>query len=335
MSALQVQLAGDYTMNSSPILNVVDSVIRSDDITPTDVLALRRAVFGDAVVSLHEAEALFDLAAKRLPACAEWDEFYLEAMTDYLVRQIEPQGYVSVRNAAWLMDMIEKDGRLWSDTELNLVVHILEKAKSSPPELVGFAMERVKESVVSGHGPTRKAMNLEPGSIGLAEVDLLRRILYACGGDGSAAVSREEAEMLFDINDATLYGDNDPSWKDLFVKAIANHLMALSGYQVPSREEALRREAWLAQTDVSVSGFFDRMVSGWRDALSSYELPRRDHQMEASINERVTASEAGWLKARIMQNGHICDNQKALLSFIRDESPDIHPELRDLFTRAA
>ena len=178
-------------------------------------------------------------------------------------------------------------------------------------------------------------MELKPGSVCLAEVDLLRRILYACGGDGSAAVSRQEAEALFDINDATLHGDNDPSWQDLFVKAIANHLMALSGYSVPSRQEAMRREAWLSDTEVSVSGFFDRMLSGWRDALSNYEPPRRDHRMEAVINEKITSSEAGWLKERMMRNGHVCANQKALLAFIRAESLDIHPELRHLLDLAA
>jgi len=322
-------------MSSSIILDTVEAVIRSGDVTAGDVLKLRRAVFGDAIVSRPEAEALFDLAAKRLPACAEWDELYLEAMADYLVRQEQPSGYVSAGNAAWLVDMIERDGRIWSDTELNLAVHVLEKATSSPPELVTFAMGKVKDAVVSGEGPTRAGMKLQPGSIGRAEVDLLRRILYAFGGEGAAAVSRCEAEMLFEINDATLYGENDPSWQDLFVKAIANNMMALSGYRVSSREEALRREAWLSDTAVSVGGFFDRMMSGWRDALSTYERPGRDLDVESATNERITAGEAGWLKERIMRNGHVCANQKALLAFIREESPDIHPELRDLFELAA
>ncbi|MDP4594278.1 MAG: hypothetical protein NWT00_06905 [Beijerinckiaceae bacterium] len=322
-------------MNASAIVDLVTRIQSSGDITSSDVLSLRRGVFGDERVWPHEAEALFDLSQKRLPACAEWQEFFLEAMTDYLVRQEQPQGYVSEQNAAWLIDMIERDGYIWTDTELNLVIHILEKATSSPPSLVQFAMGKVQDAVVSGEGPTRNGMNLKPGSIGAAEVDLLRRILYAFGAEGAAAVSRAEAEALFDINDATLYGDNDPAWQDLFVKAIANHLMALSGYGVPSREEAIRREAWLSNTETSVTGFFDRMVGGWRSALSSYEAPGRNHRIEAAINEKITQGEAGWLKDRMLRNGHVCSNQKALLQFIRDESPDVHPELRDLLNLAA
>ncbi|MCC2098903.1 MAG: hypothetical protein KDJ29_18570 [Hyphomicrobiales bacterium] len=322
-------------MNASAIMDLVAAIRRSGDITAQDVLELRRGVFGDTRVWPHEAEALFDLQQMRLPACPEWQDFYLEAMTDYLVNQEEPQGYISEQNAHWLVEMIDRDAVVWSDTELELLVHVLEKAKSSPPQLVRYALEKVKEAVVTGEGPTRKGMELNPGSIGAAEVDMLRRILYAFGGGSACAISRDEAEILFDINDATLFGDNDPSWQDLFVKAIANHLMAISGYSVPSRQEAIRREEWLAKTDVSVAGFFDRMLSGWRDALSSYERPGRDLELEARINEHITAGEANWLKDRMMRNGHLCANQKALLRFIREESSNIHPDLQELFDRAA
>ena len=49
----------------------------------------------------------------------------------------------------------------------------------------------------------------EPGSrtsIAKAEVDLLRRILYAYGGDGNIAITRAEAEVLFRINERTCDG---------------------------------------------------------------------------------------------------------------------------------
>ncbi len=321
-------------MKAMAIKDLVTTIARSGRISGDDVLALRAGVFGDEKVWAHEAEAIFDLAQKNFPACEEWRAFFIEALTDYLVHQEEPAGYVSDENAIWLMEIIDRDGVTWSDTELELLVNVLEKAKSSPPELVAFAMRKVKESVMSGNGPTRKGMNLKPGSIGAAEVDLLRRILYAFSGDGAVAVSRAEAEALFDLNDATLNGNNDPAWQDLFVKAIANHLMAVSGYSVPSRQEALRREAWLAETDSSVSGFFGRMASGWRDVFTAYEAPGRDLASEAAMNERITAAEAGWLKERILRNGRICENQKALLDFIRAESPKIHPELQDLLKAA-
>lgn len=322
-------------MNRVNIVELVEQIFRSNTITADDVLALRRSVFGDERVWPHEADALFALSQKRLDAAPEWHEFFIEAMTDYLVNQEEPHGYVSEDNARWLMGVIHQDGAVWSDTEVELLVHILDKARSSPPSLVQFALNIVKEEVLTGQGPTRRGMNLSPGSIGAGEVDLLRRILYAYGGASAGSICREEAEILFEINDATLSGDNDPAWQDFFVKAIANHVMALSGYRAPSRQEALRREEWLSDTSVSVGGFFSRMASGWRDVFATYEAPQEDLDLDRAIAERINEGEALWLCDRILKNGQVCPNQQALLQFIRDESPDIHPDLKPLLDQAA
>ena len=126
-----------------------------------------------------------------------------------------------------------------------MLVKVLEKAQSSPPRLAGFALAQVKKAVIEGDGPLAHGGTLTPGKVGRAEAELMRRILYAFGGDGNIAVTRAEAEVLFDINDATAEADNDPAWSELFVKAIANFMMAASGYDVPSRQEALHREEWL------------------------------------------------------------------------------------------
>ena len=53
--------SGEIEINASPIMDLVATIRNSGDITSQDVLALRRAVFGDARVWPHEAEALFDL----------------------------------------------------------------------------------------------------------------------------------------------------------------------------------------------------------------------------------------------------------------------------------
>ena len=101
--------------------------------------------------------------------------------------------------------------------------------------------------MIDGKGPLMLGGDLVPGLIAKAEVDLLRRILYAYGGDGNIAITRAEAEMLFKINERTAAASNDPSWNDLFVKAIANFVMCSAGYEAPTREEALRRDSFFEQ----------------------------------------------------------------------------------------
>ena len=87
--------------------------------------------------------------------------------------------------------------------ELELLVKVLETAKFSTEGLVSFALDQVSHAVIEGEGPLVRGGDLVPGVIGEAEVDLLRRILYAFGGDGNVGITRSEAEVLFTLNDAT------------------------------------------------------------------------------------------------------------------------------------
>src|SRR6185295_5442738 len=126
-------------------------------------------------------------------------DFFVEAITDYLVFQERPQGYLTAANAQWLIERISNDGNVDSKTELELLVNVLDKARWAPVSLVKFALEQVKQAVISGEGPLRRGRTLERGTITEGEVDLLRRILYAFGGDGHVAVTRDELDVLLDI----------------------------------------------------------------------------------------------------------------------------------------
>jgi hypothetical protein len=54
-----------------------------------------------------------------------------------------------------------------------------------------------------------------------------------------------------------------------------------------------------------------------------------------SVAETVNEDEAGWLAHRIGRDGTLHENEKALLRFIRAESPEIHPALQPLIEKAA
>ena len=321
----------------------VDKIAAKGTICEQDVLTLRREVFGDGVVSETEAALLFDLNDKCKPSDDKWGEFFTEALTDYLVHQEMPEGYVSESNAKWLMQSISRDGHVDTQTELDLIVKVIEKAQSSPESLVSFALREVSYGVLEGQGPVGRGRALQPGVIGEAEVELIRTILYAFGGDGNVAISKAEAEVLFDLNDATSEADNHPSWSDLFVKAVANFLMATSDYMVPTRQEALRREEWLEERD-GIGGFMSKMLSGGLKGI--WHAYRRDEDIDRyarlfgrenmiAHNERITGVEADWLANRIGRDGKFHENEKALIEFIRDESPEIHPMLKPLVERVA
>lgn len=314
-------------------------------IKDADVLKLRRSYYDDGHITAEEAEIIFALNDACPVQDPAWADCFVETITDYIVEQAKPEGYLTTENAAWLIQRISKDGRIESKTEMELLVSVLDRARWSPQGLVSFALEQVKDAVINGDGPLRSGKLLEPGVVTEGDVDLLRRIIYSYGGDGNVAVTRPEAEILFDIDEATADADNHPAWGDLFVKAIANCVMTASGYAPPPREEALARDAWLDRRgDLSLGNVAAGMTSGIRSLFDSYGEQSAEERaiarlalqkVEIVTNEAVTLAEATWLAQRIGRDGRLTPHERALLMFIKSESPSIHPSLQALVDKAA
>ena len=147
-------------------------------------------------------------------------------------------------------------------------------------------------------------------------------------------------------NDATATAANDPSWRDLFSKAIGAAVMMVMCAQVSSREETLRRDIWMQDTDVNVGGFMSGVLSGGLRGFM--QAVRSDNSIEALARARnaraaaeadsavvIDAEEAQWLIDRIGRDGRMHENERALLRFIAAEAPEIAEQLAPLIEQAA
>ncbi len=293
-------------------------------ISPEDVLLARRWAWGDGAISPAEAEAIFELNHLAADAPAEWADFFVEAMTEYVVNRQPPRGYVDDANAAWLIAQIDRDGRVDTMTELELLVKVLESALNAPATLKIYALCQIEAAVLTGEGPTRRGGPIRPGVIDEAEVALLRRLVFAGGGDGATIVTRDEAEMLWRLKDATLDADNAPGWSRLFVQAVGNHLMAHCSYRALDRGEAARLEAFVADNSSSVGRFLGRMVrsspaAGFREAFAQRPSPPDRAAAEAAA-QAITPEESDWLAARADADGRLDPLEEALRAFLAEES---------------
>ena len=131
---------------------------------------------------------------------------------------------------------------------------------------------------------------------------------------------------------------------DLFVKAIANVVMASSGYAVPTREEALRHDAWLdSRGDLTPAAMLQSLVSaglgavwgGYRkQSTEERALARLERQrVEIITNEAVSEGEVAWLAERIGRDGKLTENEAALIAFLKKEGPHLDPALGLLVER--
>lgn len=340
VSASRPKPAGDLLM----------SVAEGGTITAAQILKLRWEVFGDGVVDRAEAQALFDLNDACTLKNPAWNDFFVDSLTDYFVWRQKPRGYLGDDACRFVIDRVTRDGRIDGPTELELLVNIVHWARQVPEDLLVLVLSAVKETVLSGGGTLFGPKRQRGGVIDRADVEIIRRLVYAGGGGGGHTITRREADLLFDLNNATVATDNADTWCDLFVRAVASHVMFPQGApKVPGVRESERREAWLNDRRgvgqllsemggaVLKGNFAENWAAadifGTRAKRDDAER-RREQKAGAERREAIDGAEAAWLIKRIGEDGILHDNEKALLAFIREHSPDIHPSLVPLFERA-
>ncbi|MCB2088514.1 MAG: hypothetical protein R3E18_04340 [Sphingomonadaceae bacterium] len=288
-----------------------------------EILALRRLGWGDGQIHREEAEAIFAVNRQLIDRTEEWVDFFVEALGEFIVNGTEPRGYVDEEEGQWLIGAIDHDGRLESMAELELLVRVMERSTNVPDSLKHYALRQVEQAVLSGTGPTRCGGELSDTHITAAECKLVRRIIFASGGHGPAAVTRYDAEMLFRLKDETLSEANDAAWDQLFVDGVANYLKGfqLANAQI-SHERAKELESFIADNRPRVGRFFGQMAR---------EMPQvRNHfgkvfgrntggtsyvEAEAAGN-LVTSDEEAWLEKMIDADGAVDDLERALLARI-------------------
>jgi hypothetical protein len=288
-----------------------------------ELRALRAEVWADGSVSAPEAEKLFDMNRTVDPS-AEWTSFFVEAISEFMLSQGEPRGYVTEDEATWLIRHVNCDGRVQTAAELELIVKLLEHADYAPASLRRFALGAIEQTVLTGEGATR-AGDAVAGRIDDAEVALIRRLIFAPAGDGPAKVSAAEAEMLFRLKDATLGANNSPEWKKLFVQGVANHLMAHQSYVPPSPAEERRREApYQARPFGHVLSHLGQDVASPQEFHDAVFGPNQDKAIEKFEGEvdadaQVNAGEADWLKRLYDSDGKRDELEQALLDFLAED----------------
>lgn len=340
--------------------DIVSGILARKAITAEEVALLRKTIFADGACDRQEADLVFQINDECRDKDESWNQLYVDALTDHFVWKAEPYGYVNIEQARYLMQRIVRNNRIDTLSELELLCNVIHWAEAAPAELAEFVLQAVKESVldpdVAAYGHDRRPLAIDP-----RDIELIKRAIYAPATAGSITVTRAEADALFDLNDATIHAENDPGWQMLFVYAIANHLMFPRPAPAPAPvEEVLRREEWLKERrgtgkllieiGKETAGLASQIASNRHEFLNSrlkwakealkgpVRLRNMDEEArEAEIayeRETIDEEEAIWLIERIRRDGVLHGNEKELLTFIKNNSPNIHASLEPLFKEA-
>ncbi len=87
-----------------------------------------------------------------MPACEEWNAFIVEAISGYIVDELEPKGALDEKNASFLAAMLRRGEEGWNETDLEILVTVMEKAGLAPVSLQQFTLE-VSQKVSRGLRP--------------------------------------------------------------------------------------------------------------------------------------------------------------------------------------
>ena len=310
------------------VSDLIGDIKANKAISADDVLTLRQTVWPDGAIGQVEADMLFEINDLDAQSSDEWLEFFIAAITEFVVNQAHPKGYVSEENAAWLMKRIDHDGKVESQAELETLVRTMEKATGTSESLQDYVLKQIEDAVMSGEGPTRDGGDLNPGSITDAEVKILRRACYAPGSTGPGRIDRAEADMLFRIKDASLNAENSADWSKLFVQLVGNYLMAYGEYEAFTRHEAARMDGFMNDNKASVGGFFGRMAKSdiagtFKDVFGSNVFGQKNaecgHIDAVEAARKVDEAENSWLHEKIHGDQNLDPLESALLDFIADE----------------
>ena len=311
-------------------------------VSQAEVLQLRRVIFQNGVVDRDELAALFQLGERAPSGDRQWPEYFAEAAGDFFLREEQPQGYLTEKEFTEIKALVTRDGAHASMLEVGLLVRLMETATSIPEGMTSFTAEQILQAIQEKAGGA---------VVDADDVSLISRLVFAAGGDGNVAITKAEAEFLFDVSDAVANADNDPSWPDFFKRAIANHLMAHIGRDPVSRNEALGLYARTANnnTDAAPSSTPKLFKSDAMDMLlrvvsTKAAHRRRVEQASEAINarreaaaadaEKITAQEADWLVARIGRDGVFHAAEKALIAHLQDLGAQIPEALQECLDAA-
>jgi CheY-like chemotaxis protein len=126
--------------------------------------------------------------------------------------------------------------------------------RNAPPVLAARALAEVWRGLVTGEGPHVRGRVHFSRTLDTEDAVLCEHILIAAEGEVGTPVSQQEADILIEIYETGLERRDGGRFDDLFIKAIAHHVVAARGGPVPSRSVALAHEtplrSWASLADL-------------------------------------------------------------------------------------
>lgn len=306
---------------------LIDLVTRfgsKNDIDAALAMDCRKAIYGSGLtVDRQQAQALVTLNARALTRSRDWIALYQEALTDYLVNQATPAGYVGDDTARWLIQALAATGPSLDESDIDMLLHVLDKADQAPQAFSTYVLDQVCAHCLAGFKAS--------GRLSDADVEHLRRALYAIGSADNVAVTHVEAERLFALN-AEFHGAAvNPAFDTLFAQAIGNAVLyeplwrADAARETPDVARPAERYRPTANPFLKIlhdRNFLADAAEGVREVFTgdfASQAGARQFAADQATEmqaEQLTEDEAHWLSGLLSRDGRADPREQALFRFL-------------------
>ncbi|WP_416796750.1 hypothetical protein [Ciceribacter azotifigens] len=212
-----------------------------NSLTADDLLLLRKYSFPDGIRSPDDVVVMLALDMLCPEKCAEWHDYFVESLADYIVNRCPPAGSLDTMNAVWFEQVFAEDGIVRSRHELDLLLHLIDLAPPAPATLTALALDQLAIARADGRGPMQTGRAAEHAHLSPSDIAYVRRVLKHACDNGRLALEEREREALLRI-DGSVKGTRVPAWLDILKEA---GIAAKS----PSPEEPAAPARWLQVPD--------------------------------------------------------------------------------------
>jgi hypothetical protein len=181
-------------------------------LTAADVGLLRRHSFPEGVRTAGDIVAMMAIEGSCPEKCPEWNAFFVEQLTDFIVHRTYPHGSLDAVNVAWIVRMFTTGGVVNSALELELLLHVMEVSSHVPEELRVLALDQLRLAITDDVGGYRMSRAVDRKGITRQDVDYVMRILKNSSHRGTIEITPAEHAVLQRIDAETPPGADHPRW---------------------------------------------------------------------------------------------------------------------------
>lgn len=190
----------------------VSAIVSRGRLTSHEIDLLKTEVFPTGVRSCDGATLLLAINNSCSHASAEWGDFFVESLTDFILHHSAPHGMLDDVNTLWLERMLAADGVISTELELRLLLHVMEAAPQIPDSLKVFALSQLRHAIHGGSGALAGRRRGHQRGISAGDIDFLRTVVEVPDNERQVAVSPSVHRVLLSIDAVSNPALNDREW---------------------------------------------------------------------------------------------------------------------------